>query len=743
MKEKKLPLKALILVFFLLQIPLYAQDSGEERSGSATRIYGTVKGEKDSLIMGANIVIEGTIDGATTDAKGFYEFETDQSGSKNVIITAMGYVENIMMIEIEPGKEMLVNIKLSKEEVKTEEILVTASSFTSGNRAAVTLTPLEIVRIPGADADLYRAITTFPGSNQVNEGSRITVRGGDPDEVLTILDLASLYNPFIFDETFNVSSYSTINPWGLRGINFTSGGFSAKYGNVLSAVLDLKSYDMPQGNGMFAWLGLANASLSGVFLSKDGKLGATFSGGKLFLQPYFAINGEYSEYSPIPQSNSFGGTVSYKLGTSSNIKAYANYSDDNVGIRNASPTYDGFYESSSKSYFSNIKLITGLDNSTVLNAGISFSKYDKDYKYGVLNSNDKTTYAKGRADITRQFSNMVELNTGIEYEYDGYDVNGIFPQYEYNIRTDAPSLSIDTVQSTGRVGIYAETQIKPDERFFIIPGVRSDYHTLSGKVSFDPRLSFGYRIAENNVVRGAFGFYHQYPGLEDYLRSADNDLDAQNAIHYILGYEFNKENKFIFRVEGYYKDYSNLVLTDRRNFLYESEGEGNVKGVDVFFKTKIDNKFTGWVSYAFTDSKRKQYDAVSLVPANFDITHNMSIVGSYNATDELVLGLAYKVSTGKPYTPVTGSEFDAVQNAYRPLYASKNSGRFPTYMTLDMNAQYIFSLFGRFAVGVVAVNNIFNRKNLYGYTYNFDYSERKEIYSNNRRSFYAGLGLQF
>lgn len=81
-----------------------------------------------------------------------------------------------MMIEIESGKEMNVNIKLTKDEVKTEEILVTASSYTSGTNAAVTLTPLEIVRIPGADADLYRAITTFPGSNQVNEGSRITVR---------------------------------------------------------------------------------------------------------------------------------------------------------------------------------------------------------------------------------------------------------------------------------------------------------------------------------------------------------------------------------------------------------------------------------------------------------------------------------------------------------------------------------------------------------------------------------------
>jgi len=249
-------------------------------------------------------------------------------------------------------------------------------------------------------------------------------------------------------------------------------------------------------------------------------------------------------------------------------------------------------------------------------------------------------------------------------------------------------------------------------------------------------------LSEHNIVRGALGYYHQYPGIENYLRAEENDLDAQNAIHYILGYEFNSGGDILFRVEGYYKDYSNLVLTNPVNFLYTSEGEGNVKGVDMFFKVKIKNKFTGWISYAYTDSKRKQYEATKLVPANYDITNNLSVVGSYNATEQLVLGAAFRISTGKPYTPVIASEFVKLQEAYRPIYAEINSGRFPTYTTLDMNAQYIFSLFGKFAVGVIAVNNVFNKKNLYNYTYNVDYSQRIETYSNNRRSFYAGLGLQ-
>ncbi len=723
----------------MISLNVLAQDSA---STQISKIFGTVKGDKDSILRGANLVIEGTIDGATTDDMGYYEFETEKSGQQNIIVTMSEYAKKIIPIDITPGKDLELKIKLSKEEIRTEEIIITASSFTSGNNNAVTLTPLEIVRIPGADADLYRAITTFPGSNQVNEGSRITVRGGDPDEVLTVLDLASLYNPFIFDETFNVSSYSTVNPWGLRGINFTSGGFSAKYGNVLSAVLDLKSYDMPQGSGMFAWLGLANASLSGVYLSKNRNFGATFDLGKLFLEPYFAINGKHSEFSPIPQSNNGGGTLSFKLGATGNLKFYANYSDDKVGIQSLTPSFEGFYNTSSNSFFTNGKLMVAPSSSTLINAGVSFSLYQRKSDFGVLDSKEKDIYSKGRVDFTKQISSKVDINSGVEYEYNAYDIDGIVPQYSYDLKDGAPSFSLDTTTNTGRIGAYTEAQIRVGEKFFVIPGVRTDYHTLSEKISFDPRVSFGYQFSKYNAVRGAVGMYHQYPKLSSYFRAENNDLRAQDAMHYILGYEFNKDGNYIFRVEGYYKNYNNLVLLDNRDFYYHSQGEGNVKGVDVFLKAKIQNKFTGWISYAYCDSKRKQFEALTLVPANYDIPHTLSVVGSYNITDQLVIGATYKLSTGKPFTPVIGSEYDPALNVYKPIYAETNSGRFPTYRRVDMNLQHIFALFGKFAVAVISVNNVLNQKNIYDYTYNSDYSQRLEVITNNRRSVYLGLGLQ-
>jgi hypothetical protein len=730
--------KGILFLFFIFASMLFAQTS------EPAKLLGKVTYDDNKPLYGANIVIENTIDGSTTDSSGYFEFETEKFGQQSVLFTAIGMKDKNVIVNIEAGKNIELNVNLKKSEVQTEEILVTASSYTSGQNSQVTITPLEIVRIPGSDADLYRALTTFPGANQVDEGSRLAVRGGDASEVLTILDQASLYNPFVFDDDFNSSSYTTINPWGLKGINFSSGGFSAKYGNALSAVLDLKSYEMPQGTGAFIFWGLANASFSGVFLTPDKKFGATLDLSSTFLEPYFKINGKLgADFNPTPVARGIGGTLSYKFGSATYLKLVADYSADNAGVRNTSPSFDGYFKSKSKTGFGNLAFSAPFGSKLLFNAGLSYSKHIDNTEYGVLNTKNTEIYSKFRTDFTYQLSRKININTGAEYEYNENLFDGTVPLYSYNLRTNASSIKILSKKISGRVGGYLESQVKLTKRFFVIGGLRSDYHTLSKKSVLDPRLSLGYKFAKDNIVRGAVGIYHQFPSLEYYAQSNNNELKPEKAIHYILGYELDKMNGLLlFRVEGYYKDYRDLVLRDQNNFQYYSGGKGFAKGVDVFLKSKVTNKYSAWISYAYTDSRRQQYDASKETSANYDITHSLTGVLSYSVNDELTLGASYRVSTGKPFTPVTGSTFDSSQSLYMPFYAEQNSSRFPTYHRMDVNAQYMFSLFGRFAIAVFQVSNVFNNKNLYGYTYNFDYSKQIEIVSTNRRTVYFAIGVQ-
>lgn len=726
----------LVLIFCAKSFAADSTDAG------VIKISGTIKNEENKPVSGANLVLEGTIDGATSDEKGIFEFETDKTGTYRLLVTAMDYTTHMQELNLEAGMNMTLDIKLKKDVTTTEQILVTASSFTSGENSKVTLTPLEIVRIPGANADLYRALTTFPGSNQVNEGSRITVRGGNPDEVITVLDQATLYNPFIFDDSYNTSSFSTVNPWSLKGINFTSGGFSAKYGNALSAVLDLKSYDMPTTTGMFAVVGVGSAGLSGVYLNKAGRFGGTFSISQSYLKPFFDLNGISADYSKVPEANGAGGTLAYKFGTTGNMKLYANYSGDKIGIRNTSPSYDGFFNSQSDNYFANYKISFAPSTSSMLSASTSLSLYNRKLNYGVLDTRSKDYYGKGRIDYSMPVSQKTNLNAGVEYEYLENQTKGTVPFYSYNLRPEARSINIDSSASSGRIGAFVETEMRLTEKFFAITGIRTDYHTLSQKISFDPRLSLGYELAKYNVIRGAIGMYHQYTTPQNYLRAQNNNLVAQDAMHYILGYEYNKEGDIVFRVEGYYKDYKNLVGYDPNSFFIQSSGSGFAKGVDVFLKYKYENKFTGWISYAYSDSKRRQYDNGALTPSDYDISHNMSFTGSYNVTDAINVGITYRISTGKPYTPVTSAIYDPVQNVYAPIYAENNSDRFPTYTKVDASFQYITSLFHKFCVVFVAFNNIFDTKNLYQYNYNFNYTDKIDVPSLNKRIVYFGVGLQ-
>jgi outer membrane receptor protein involved in Fe transport len=182
-----------------------------------------------------------------------------------------------------------------------------------------------------------------------------------------------------------------------------------------------------------------------------------------------------------------------------------------------------------------------------LNTGVSFSRHKKNINYGVLDNNTTETYSKFRADFTHPLG-KVDINTGAEYEYNEQSFSGTVPIYNYNLSLSAPSLFVSSKKISGRAGAYIESQLKFSKNFFTIAGVRADYHTLSKKTAVDPRLSFGYKIFKDNVVRASVGLYHQYPSLEYYAQNFSNSLKPEEAIHYILGYEINKmDGLFLFR----------------------------------------------------------------------------------------------------------------------------------------------------------------------------------------------------
>jgi hypothetical protein len=193
-----------------------------------------------------------------------------------------------------------------------------------------------------------------------------------------------------------------------------------------------------------------------------------------------------------------------------------------------------------------------------------------------------------------------------------------------------------------------------------------------------------------------------------------------------MGWEYNLEALHA-RVEAYYKWYDHLVLEDEHKN-YSNQGEGYARGVDVFIKQDA-GFVTGWMAYSFLQSKRKELFYHTLVPADYDITHNFKIASKLNISPVWGLSISYRYSSGCPYH--TGS-------------GEWNAGRGIAYEIMDISISRLFSCFkGNFSVLYLSVGNVLGRENIVRYTYSADYNEVYKQSSYQKRTFYFGCNLSF
>ncbi len=150
-------MKLLYLILVLFSSTLAAQHS----------ISGSVKDVDGSPLTGANIYLKGTIDGSISNNNGDFRFTTSSSGNHLLVCSYIGYEVQVKSISIVDGEAIVMRFTLRPTSIEGQEVTVRASTFNSGTGSSVTLTPLEVLTIPGAAADIFRAIQSFPGVQQV------------------------------------------------------------------------------------------------------------------------------------------------------------------------------------------------------------------------------------------------------------------------------------------------------------------------------------------------------------------------------------------------------------------------------------------------------------------------------------------------------------------------------------------------------------------------------------------------
>src|SRR5690554_3340453 len=204
-----------------------------------TNISGTVTDTKGIPISGANIYLEGTYDGATSDDKGKFSFLVSESGIQTLSVSYVSFETIKIMDEV----SNMIDLKIVlKEDVNSlDAVTISAGSFSAGDNSKISvLKPLDIVTTASAVGDVMGALQTLPGTSTVAEDGRLFVRGGEAGEAQIFIDGVRVFTPYSPTPN-NIPSRGRYSPFLFDGITFSTGGYSAEYGQALSSVLLLNT----------------------------------------------------------------------------------------------------------------------------------------------------------------------------------------------------------------------------------------------------------------------------------------------------------------------------------------------------------------------------------------------------------------------------------------------------------------------------------------------------------------------
>ena len=706
-------------------------------------VQGQVVDETEQPMAFVNVQIIDTTDGAVTGRDGHFVFATQHLGSHNLSASFIGFEPARKALHLAAGDTTTVRLVLRRILIELGETVVTVSTYTTGEDETVTLAPLDVVTTPGASADIFRAFKTFPGVATVDNGAGLFVRGGDVSETVILLDQATVVHPYKYESPTG-GVFGTIPPFMVKDTAFSTGGFSARYGNALSAVLAMESLDMPPQRSYTLGLGLAAGAVGLDLPLIDDKLGLSFTGNRSFTDLLFRINGHRDKFVTTPQGHDGNLNLIYQYSPTGRLEFFSFDAGDKIGVQVTEPSFDGLYRNRTDRALHNLQW-TDVWTDWFIQTSASLNQYKTRRQLGNLDLAPRDWTGKIRTDWERVLGAFGILRLGAEMEHADNRFVGRIPQGDI-LDPEAEVFELDSSYGARRTGAYFEADFKPVRRIVANVGMRADRHNLSDGFVLDPRLSARYQFSEDTNARLAWGIYHQFPSPFKYNPTSGNpNLGPQRAQHWIGGLH-HERGELLVRLEAYYKPYRNLVLDDA-DLNLANTGSGRASGVDFFCKygAFLNTRLSGWMAYSLLRSRRLQVRHLESemlreeAPSPFDITHNLTLVTKMQIVRTLSGGLTLRYATGRPITPIVDAVPVVDKSYYLPIEGPVGSERLPSFQQIDGQLSYVhFFGSGHQAVFYLAVNNLLNRANVLDYDYSIDYTQRQPRTTLFRRSIYFG-----
>ena len=697
-------------------------------------IRGVVRANDSRPVHGANVFVIETLDGVVTREDGRFAIPVAVPGEVTLVVRRLGFREQRRTVPERGASDLTITLDAST--VSLAAVVVQAGQYTASEERGATLTPLEVVTTPGTAADVNRAIQSLPGVQAGDEGTALFVRGGDFTESRVFLNDAGTLTPVQL-QTPTGTFTGTVDPFLLDGIFFSSGGFGARYGDALSGIAALRTQGRPARSSVTASAGLAALSGSAaVKLSPN--LAVRAAGNRTDLQPMFRVNGSRRDYDPPPHGSDLSGSVIYTYRPSGEVKLFAIRQTNAlaVGVEEASYSGDLTFDINGHHAIATWRDVFGGVTPTITTA---MSRSTRFTDFGALLLGTTTRHAQSFGQAEWRPAATLAMRGGGELDRVESEYEGTIPAVGYDVKPGARVTILSSRRTGDRAGAFIEADWRPVPRGRVVVGVRTDRSSLTDERTVDPRVSGAWVAPGGVTLTAAWGVYHQVPDplyFDDSV-TAGVRLEPMRARQSILGAQVGEGDQMA-RVEAYDKRYDELAQRTR-DYDVVGGGAGRARGVDVFLKGRLALGITGRVSYSFVSSRRTDPDTRVVTRAPFDVTHTMTTVAERTIVGGLRASMAYRYATGRPFTPVTGSVYDASRRVFVPGYGAPMSERLPAFRRLDLSASYFRPIGPTFqTVAFVSVMNILDRENAQSFRYSPDYSTRHLVPSLFERSVYFG-----
>ncbi len=619
------------------------------------KVFGIVTDEFNNYIEDAII---STVDGVfqtNTNTKGEYSLIFPQR-YKKLIFDKIGSFKKIVEIP-KDSSDYEINISLETENIIDSLEIVGLKLNSSG---IIIIDPKITERFPTISGGIESIIKTELGvvASRNEMSSQYSVRGGNYDENLVYVNGIEIYRPQLI-RAGQQEGLSFINPDLVSSVQFSAGGFEARYGDKMSSVLDIK-YKKPNEFGTGFNVGLLGSSLYLMGTAFKKKL--THISGVRYKTNEYMLNSLESKGEYNPSSKDFQSFISYNFNTNWNINLLANISDNkfrfvpksrktNFGTfdrtlglfikydgqeadkytvytgavtLNYNPTQDvnysfsvsGFKAQEAETYdiigsysLNELNRDMGSDNlgDSLLNIGVgSFMKHARNY----LDINVISAALKGYYDTNKHF-----IRWGLKYRYE--DISDRLNEWEildsagYSIPYTGADINMyksmngNNVSYINKITAYFQDRISFSAykaNYEIIAGVRYNYNTYNNDHLISPRISAAYKPYNKKFVfRFSTGLYYQSPFYRE-IRNFDGsfikDSKAQRSIHFVLGNEYNfyAIGRYLkLTTEIYYKKLDHLIPFEVDNVRIKYYADQRAKGYALGIDTKISGQFASGV----------------------------------------------------------------------------------------------------------------------------------------------------